>query len=1152
MNVAPSLAGGEDGEVRCPSCGRDNPAQAKFCMACGVGLERPCPSCGAAAPAGARFCIDCGAQLTDDAAPVERPPDAPAPDLPEERRRVTVLFADLVGYTAMAERMDPEHVSVVSDRVLRRLAEEVHRHGGVIDKYIGDNVMALFGAPVAHEDDPERAVRAGLAMQAAMSELNSELGEAYGVELQLRVGVNTGELLAGRVGGAYTVSGDAANVASRLQSASRPGAITVGAATMRATQHAIEYLPLEPLALKGKVERVEAWEAASALAEQPGGRAPARRALGPFVGREEELALIETLLRRVERDGRAQLVTIAGEAGVGKSRLLREVMQRLGRSDPAPAIRQGRCLPYGAGVVYWALGEVLREECGLVASDAPSEALAKLHRHVDALLAADGEDDAPTRARRSELIGHLLGIGAGQDGEADPEATREAAFGALKAVVGAMARERPLVLAFEDIHWADAGLLDLIEMLAQSVRAPVLLLCLTRDALFDHRPGWGSGITSAMTIQLEPLAAADTEVLVQAMLTVTAGSELAPMLAARSGGNPLFAEELVQRLLEEGSSDASDMPESVQALLAARLDALPAFERRLAQHAAVLGRAFPRSALEIVAREEGRDLDAALAELESRDLIVSEQGRPRGNESELAFRHVLIRDVAYATLPKAVRARKHAEVAEHLERSAGERAGELTPLLAEHLGRAVTLGEEARLPEAELAPLRGRALIVCEAAGEATAAVFSNAESLAQFGEALRFASTPDDRARIAERVGDIALRLGRLDPALEAWESALAIRTEPEDVARLNRKAGAGLWHRGDRTGAIGHYQTGINLLRDAPPSLELVHLYGDAASLYLERGDNMLAIYAAEKALRLAEQLGDARSAGRAHGIFGRVFGRMGDADQARASLERFVAAARELDDAETVRALTALGQHFENAEAAYGKARAAYEEALGLAERTGDVPVQVELRAAVARLDLLAGQWDGVRAAAEECTALAEREGLIAKLCLPQTLQAFVSWHEGDLAAAETGFAAAADGAEQVGWSEIAWAALLGLAVAQRDRGAAAVAAATLESANALCERAGLAVQQVQTASALALTLKLAGDEPAASAAAARTADLAAALPYPVAVAAAREAEGIAGTGGAAAIAHARDLWRELGRPLDATRCDALLEPGTVTAP
>jgi class 3 adenylate cyclase/tetratricopeptide (TPR) repeat protein len=1108
-------------------------------MACGTRLEAMCPQCGAKAVPGARFCIACGAAIAPPREPV--PAAAEAPDLPEERRRVTILFADLVGYTAMAERMDPENVRELSNRVLRRLAEEVAGHGGVIDKYIGDNVMALFGAPVAHEDDPERAVRAGLAMQTAMKQLDAELGESYGVRLQLRVGVNTGEVLAGRVGGSYTVSGDAANVAARLQSAGRPGEVTVGEATMRATRHAIGYRELPPLTLKGKSEPVRAWEAVEMLARQPaghGGRTGAGDAT-PFIGRADELVLLDALLARVEHEERAHLVTVVGEPGVGKSRLLLEFERTLAERDAPPKIRHGRCLPYGAGVVYWALGEVVRAECAIVDDDPPETARAKLHGRLDALLAAATGDSEEARTRKVELVGRMLGIGSVADGAEDAEATREAAFAALRSCVQAMGRERALVLAFEDIHWADAGLLDLIEHLAQWVRAPVVVLCLARDQLLGSRPTWGAGTGAASMVRLQPLRDDEAQALVGALLATGAQAELAPAVAARSGGNPLFAEELVQRLLEEGTDDASELPETVHALLAARLDALAPFERRVAQHAAVIGRTFWRAALEPIARAEGGDLDGALAELEARELIVAERGRD--DEPELAFKHVLIRDVAYARLPKAVRARKHVEVAAFLEERAGERAGELTPLLAEHFGRAVVLGEEARLPDAELAPVRARALVLREAAGDAAAALFSNAEALGHYEAARPLAAEP---AALDEKLGDVALRLGRVDRALEAWEAAAAVVDAPEDVARLHRKAGGALWHKGDRTGAIARYQAGINLLKEAPRTLELVRLYGDAASLYLERGENMLAIYAAEKALRLAEQLGEARAAGRAHGIFGRVFGRMGDAPRARASLERFVAAARELDDAETARALHELAHHLEHAEASYEEAGRRYREALALAERTGDVPAQIELRAALARLAVVLGDWDAVAAAAQECAALAEQEGLSAKLCLPQALRGWVMWHDGRLPDAEAELAAAATGAEDVGWSEIAWAALYGQALVQRDRSDLAAATATLERADALCQRAGLAVQQVQTAAALTATHALAGDTQAAAATAQRTASLADSLPYPVARAAAREADGIAGPGGPGALREARDLWRSLGRRLDAERCERSL--------
>src|SRR5689334_16875228 len=324
-------------------------------MSCGTALERRCPVCDTALPPEARFCMSCGTPVEEPARGGIEHPRA----LPEERRQVTVVFADLSGYTAVAERMDPEAVKGLVDRCLRRLGDEVERYGGTVDKYIGDNVMAIFGAPVAHEDDAERAVRAGLGMQAAMEGINADIAGPYDVSLALRVGVNTGEVIAGAVGESYTVIGDTVNVAARLQAAARPGSVTVGAQTFRATRGAIAYEELEPLTLKGKAEPVAAWEATGALATAPSRRAlPAREA--PLVGRGDELSLLQLIYGRVVREGRPHLVTLVGQAGVGKSRLLREYELALGGTDPVPTFRQGRCLPYGSSVVYWALGEVVR------------------------------------------------------------------------------------------------------------------------------------------------------------------------------------------------------------------------------------------------------------------------------------------------------------------------------------------------------------------------------------------------------------------------------------------------------------------------------------------------------------------------------------------------------------------------------------------------------------------------------------------------------------------------------------------------------------------------------------------------------------------------------------------------------------------------
>ncbi|HVS29704.1 MAG TPA: adenylate/guanylate cyclase domain-containing protein [Solirubrobacteraceae bacterium] len=1137
------------GETACSSCGTDNPASARFCMECGAALQRSCPACGSAAQPTAKFCLDCGTAL-EAAASAAVEPAAPAVDggsesLPEERRQVTVLFADLSGYTAVSESMDPEAVKSVVEGALRRLGAEVTRFGGRVDKYIGDNVMAIFGAPVAHEDDAERAVRSALGMQAAMSGINEGLAASYGVAFALRVGINTGEVLAGAVGEAYTVTGDTVNVASRLQAAAQPGSITVGERTMRTTRDVFVYRRLEPLELKGKREPVAAWEATELAHEQP--RRQGRES--PLVGRDDELQLLDSLYRRVVREGRPHLVTLVGQAGVGKSRLLREVEQRFAGEAEPPAFRQGRCLPYGSGIVYWALGEVLRSECEIADGDPSPVAWAKLSERLAQIVGGGSEQGERSAERTAVLIAPLLGIDLPDGVEPapgdDPQRMRESFFSAVRSCVEGMARRQPLVLAFEDIHWADDGMLDLIEHLAQWVRAPLVLLTLARDDLLERRPSWGGGRRSASSISLQPLSVSQIGDLVSALLPDDSDPELRQALVERAGGNPFFAEEMVRRVVEEGSS-AAELPDTVQALLAARLDSLEPFERRLVQQAAVVGRTFWRDSLEPIAAAEQRDLSHALEALEEKEILVLEPAAGLSGEPELAFRHVLIRDVAYAMLPKAVRAHKHFEVGGFIEKRAGERSDEVVALLAEHYGRAAALGAEAHLSALDLDPMRQRALHFLEGAGDAAASLYSNPEAFSHYGSAREL--TGEDlasHARIGEKLGDVALRLGRVDAAIEVWQQCLDFHRAHEDLpqaAELHRKLGAGYAHRGERKQAIEHHQRGINLLKDGEPRLELVRLYEEAAWLYIHTGDNMLAIYASEKALRLAERLGETRAASRAHGIFGRVFSRIGDTEKARENLERSVELARSSDQGETILAMLALGHHLEVSEADYPGAGRAYAEALELAEEVGDVPSQIELHAAVAQLAVYACDWEAVRRSSEASARLATREGLAGKLCLPLALRGLLSWRNGDWAEAIDLYGRAHEQAEQAGWSEIAFSALFGLAAALRDRGDYPAALDALTHALDICERAGLVGQGIQATSARAVVLRLAGKPDQAREAAVEAVALAERLHYPVGVAAALEADGATSDGQDAArlLTQARERWQALGRPVDAARC------------
>jgi predicted ATPase/class 3 adenylate cyclase len=1089
-----------------------------------------------------------------DMHPGRRPAPAAAAPTQEERRTVTVVFADLSGYTAVAEQLDPESLKGLIEQALRRLGDEVARFGGRVDKYIGDAVMAVFGAPVAHEDDPLRAVRAALGMQDAMEEINARFGAQHGVSFELRVGVNTGEVLAGAVGDAYTVIGDAVNTAQRMQSSAAPGTITVGRDTVRATRNLIAYRELEPLALKGKAEPVPAWQAIGLL-DAPAAATEAAPARAPLVGRQDELELLASLAARVRREGTPHLATIVGQAGVGKSRLLHEFESALEQSPDPPRMLRGRSVPYGTTVVYWPLGEVLRTECGIVDGDGAGVAWEKLSRRLGELLADEDGGERSQRARIA-LIGRLLGIEAPDGGDQpageDGQRIREIFFATVRSAVEGMARERPLVLVWEDIHWADEGMLDLIEYLVEWVRAPVLLVCLAREELLERRPSWGAARRNATTLFLDPLADREIVELVGSLLHVENGDghELVQTVAARAGGNPLFAEEMVRRLTEDEASSAAELPETVHALLAARLDSLPRFERRLLAHASVVGRTFWEGALAGVAAEEGGDLATALHALRGKDLIVAGEGALLTGEPELAFKHVLIRDVAYRTLPKAVRARKHFEVGAFIEERAGERLDEVVALLAEHFGRAAQLGAEVKLDAVQLAPYRERALRYLEAAGDAARAFYSNEEALSHY-EAARAQADGNEalEVQIDEKRGDVALTLGRVDTAITLWERCLAYHRGQEDlerVAELHRKIGAALAHKGERREAIAHHQKGINLIKDGPPSTALVRLYEEAAWLYMQTGDNMLAIYAAEKALRLAEQVGEASAASRAHGIFGRVFGRIGDTVKARENLERAVELARATEGHETVLALLALGHHLESAEGDYAAARKAYEEGLGLAREIGEVPAQVELHAALGQLAIYACDWERARVECDAAAELGEREGLTGKLCLPYALQGMLHWREGEWERSERRLRRAHALAEQVGYSEAAFSALHGLALMLRDRGDLAGAEAVLLQALEVCEHAGLIAQSIQASAARALVLTAAGRDRHAREAADQAIELAGRVHYPVGNAAALEAEGVVGPlpESLDRLREARDAWAALGRPLEQARCEVLL--------
>jgi class 3 adenylate cyclase len=624
-----------------------------------------CPSCGQENPPIAKFCLACAEPLADR-----------SQGLSEERKVVTVLFADLVGFTARAERLDPEDVRAILTPYFARVRSEIEAFGGTVEKFIGDAVMAVFGAPLAHGDDPERAVRAALAMCAGVDEMNGNDAE---LELKIRIAVNTGEALvslaASAAQGEGVVAGDVVNTASRLQEAAPVNGILVGEETYRATRSVIRYENAEPVVAKGKQEPVRVWRALAASAG-PGERAAGRVAM---LGRESELAVLERTWERVVAERRPQLVTLFGPAGIGKTRLASEFGQ-LAQAGGARVIK-GRSLPYGEVIPYGAFATQMKQVARIFDTDEAETAGKKLDQAVAELLGDDAGDS-------SSHIAMLIGVGR-EGGVGD----RQTLFFSARRLVEALAQERPTVLIFEDIHWADSGMLDLLEVLASRVRdVPLLLLALARPDLLERRQSWGGGLPGFTALPVEPLSEEHAkELAAQVLLQMQKSGQQSGEIGLVGEGNPLFIEELAASVAEHAKATAAELPTTIRAIVSARLDALPPGERTVLLDAAVVGKVFWTGALERMSSGQ-LDLAELLDSLEGRDLIRREPvSRLRGDQ-QFSFKHDLIRDAAYATLPRPQRRKRHAEVAAFLEETTSETLAAASAL-AQHWREA---GEDRR------------------------------------------------------------------------------------------------------------------------------------------------------------------------------------------------------------------------------------------------------------------------------------------------------------------------------------------------------------------------------------------------------------------------------------------------------------------------
>jgi class 3 adenylate cyclase/tetratricopeptide (TPR) repeat protein len=725
-----------------------------------------CAHCGADLPDDARFCPACAAPVEEDRSG-------------EERKLATVLFADLVGSTELGGAQDPERTRALLERFYDAAAQEVEQAGGTVEKFAGDAVMAAFGAPASLEDHAERALHAALAMLHRVRDVDERL--------ELRIGVNTGEVVAGRPReGSSFVTGDPVNVAARLEQGAEPGEILVGDRTVASTRGAFEFGDERAIDAKGKQEGVGCRPLLRALSlMRPRGVGGLRRA---FVGRDHELGRLLAAHRETVAEGRPQMVTIVGDAGVGKTRLVRELWELLAEESPEPQRRTGRCLPYGQAITFWPLAEMLKEQYGIRDSDPPEVVLERL-----------GEQ---------RLLGLTLGLDVAEG--THPLLVRDRFQDAWSKYLGRAAAERPLVMLVEDLHWAEDQLLDLLERLVEGVDGPLLLIATARPELLDRRPGWGAR-GPAETIELEALSAEDSVRLLDELLAGGLPERLREVVVERAEGNPFFVEELLATLIDTGllrpenggwtledlPADLS-IPDSVQAVLAARIDLLEPAEKEALQAAAVIGRVFWSGPVyELVQGQPD------LRVLEERDFIRRRVGSSMAGEREYAIKHALTREVAYETVSKARRARLHATFAGWVERTGGGR-DELAPLLAHHYAEAVR-PDDADLAwsdaENEAAPLRAKAVTWLARAAELARSRYELEDAIALYQRAIELEG---DRTALATLWHELGRSYGlhfEGERLIEAMLNAIELTDDPVERAAmyadlaLNATGRSGMW---------------------------------------------------------------------------------------------------------------------------------------------------------------------------------------------------------------------------------------------------------------------------------------------------------------------------------------------------------------------
>ena len=838
----------------CPSCGTENRAGRKFCVSCGSPLARGCPSCGAEAEPGDAFCGECGAQLTastDNAPARAGGPPQPAPAA--ERRLVSVLFADLVGHTSFSEGRDAEDVRELLSRYFETARTVIERYGGTVEKFIGDAVMAVWGAPLAHEDDAERAVRAGLELVESVSALGTEVGVP---ELRARAGVLTGEA-AITIGaeGQGLVAGDLVNTAARTQSAAEPGTVLVGESTKRATEAAVVYESAGVHEMKGKAEPVSLFRATRVVALR-GGNLKLPGIEPPFVGRDRELRLVKELFHASAEDRRTHLVSVMGIGGIGKSRLVWEYEKYVDGLAQGVWWNWGRCLAYGEGVAFWALAEMIRGRVGIAEDEEPESAAGKL---ADTMAEhfADPEEQRFVLPR----LAHLLGL------EDRPAGDEQNLFAAARMFFERLAEAGPVVLVFEDIHWADTALLDFIEYLLEWSRDhPIFILALSRPELTERRPNWGAGKRNFTSLSLEALPADAMDVLLTGPVPGLP-EEIRMRILERAEGVPFYAVETVRMLLDRGllvregnayrptgPIETLEVPETLQALISARLDGLAPEERRLVQDASVLGRTFTIRGLTAMTAIAEAELEPHLTALVRKEVFSLTSDPLSAERGQYGFLQDLVKKVAYDTLSRKERKLRHLTAAAFL-RSLGDE-DEVVEVVAAHLVDAYRAAPDD--PDGEEVKSEARTMLI--RAGERTASLGAHTEARSRFEEAAALTEEPLLRADLLERAGIAAAGNGELGVAMDRFSESVSLFEAEASIhaaARVSARLGEAMWTSGRVEESVALMERAFEVVSREPPDADLASLAAQLGRVLYFAGKTDLAAERIEVALDTAESL-------------------------------------------------------------------------------------------------------------------------------------------------------------------------------------------------------------------------------------------------------------------------------------------------------